>query len=92
MPRENTPIYINEDLTQLRNKLFYDARRMRKSEKIQAVWTQDGNIIIKRTSSSEPEVIKTHGDLRNSMYQDDAAEFTNDDNVDDTDFDSNYSY
>ncbi len=46
MPRESPSIYVNEDLTQLRNKLFYDARLKKKAEKIYATWTQDGNVII----------------------------------------------
>ena len=57
MPREDPPIYINEDLTQPRNKLFYDARCLRKTKKIHATWTQEGNHCKsyrhKRTSPSQ---------------------------------------
>ncbi len=67
MPREDHPIYINEDLTTRRNKLFYDARSMKKSGKLTAVWTQEGNVIIKTSESSEPIPVKTQSDLRNVL-------------------------
>ncbi len=68
MPREDQPVYINEDLTQPRSKLFFTARRLKKSEKIIATWTQDGKIFVKVTDSSEPVLIKTHADLRNEVF------------------------
>ncbi len=71
MPRENQPIYINEDLTLRRNKLFYDARSMKKSGRLTAVWTQEGNIIIKTSESSDPLPVKTHRDLRNALNPED---------------------
>ncbi len=70
MPRENQPIYINEDLTIRRNKLFYDARGLKKSGRLTAVWTQEGNIIIKTSESSEPIAVNTQSDLRNVLYPD----------------------
>ncbi len=57
MPRVEAPIYINEDLTLMRSKLFYDARCKKKAGKITAVWTQEGTIIIKTNDSSEPQQI-----------------------------------
>ncbi len=68
MPREDTPIFINEDLTTFRNKLFYDARCKKKSNKIHSVWTQEGSIVIKVTDTSEPVVISSHADLRNAVF------------------------
>ena len=70
MPREDQPIYINEDLTIRRNKLFYDARSSKKSGRLTAVWTQEGNIIIKTSEASEPIAVKTQSDLRNVLYPD----------------------
>ena len=70
MPREDPPIFINEDLTTFRNKLFYDARCKKKSNKIHSVWTQDGSIVIKVTETSEPVVIRYHADLRNAVFDD----------------------
>ena len=41
MPREDPAIFINEDLTQARNKLFYDARCMKKQNQfcLDTGWT-----------------------------------------------------
>ena len=41
--QENNPIYINKDLTPHRSKLFFEARKLRKREKIFGTWTQAGN-------------------------------------------------
>ncbi len=68
MPREDPAIFINEDLTQSRNKLFYDVRCMKKQDKIKSVWTQDGNIIVKVSDTSDPVPIQTHRDLSNVLY------------------------
>ena len=90
MPREDQPIYINEDLTQRRNKLFYDARSMRKSGRLAAVWTQEGNIIIKTSESSDPVAVKTNSDLRNALHPDDNMDKLeyNSDIIDYLDYDS----
>ena len=90
MPREDQPVYINEDLTQPRSKLFYTARHMKKSEKILATWTQDGNIFVKVTDSSEPNLIKNHRDLRNAVFpgSDIRSYYSESSNVEDTDMDS----
>ncbi len=67
MPRETQPIYINEDLTLWRNKLFYDARSLKKSGRLTAVWTQEGTIFIKTSESSDPVAVKTHSEMRNAL-------------------------
>ncbi len=72
MPREDPPIYINEDLTQPRNKLFYDARCLRRTEKIHATWTQEGNVIVKVTDTSKPVPVRTHRELRSAVFSDSA--------------------
>ena len=47
--RKKTPkyhenqIYINEDLTTFRAKLYYDIRQLVKRKKIHSAWTQQGN-------------------------------------------------
>ncbi len=75
MPREDRQIYINEDLTTRRNKLFYDARSLKKSGRLAAVWTQEGNIVIKTSESCEPVAVKTQMDLKNVLNPD---EYTTD--------------
>ena len=90
MPRDDRPVYINEDLTQPRSKLFFTARRMKKSEKIIATWTQDGNIFIKVKDSSEPVLIKTHVELRNEVFpgSDNQSYCSESSNLEDTDLES----
>ncbi len=57
-------IYINEDLTLHRAKLFHDARKMKKQGRIHATWTQYGNIMVKRNSEDQPKAVYDHSDLR----------------------------
>ncbi len=57
-------IYINEDLTLHRAKLFHDARKMRKQGRIHATWSQFGNIMVKRSSEDQPKAVYDHSDLR----------------------------
>ena len=45
-------VYINEDLTKIRNKLLYDVRQLlkNKSSKVDGVWSTDGVILVKDTA------------------------------------------
>ena len=79
MPREDHPIYINEDLTTRRNKLFYDARSLKKAGRLAAVWTQEGNIIIKTSESSEPVQVETNSDLRYALQENTEQIYSNSD-------------
>ena len=90
MPREDPAIFINEDLTQSRNKLFYDARCMKKHDKIKAVWTQDGHVMVKLTVFSDPVPIQTNNDLRNAVYGDtELSGYSANEYEEDTDHESN---
>ena len=40
-------IFINEDLTTLRSRLFFKARQLKKRNTIQDCWTFDGLLLIK---------------------------------------------
>ncbi len=51
------PVFINEDLTQRRSQLFYEARRLKKQGKIFGVWSQHGNILIKVKERSQPKAV-----------------------------------
>lgn len=39
--------FLNEDLTQYRSKLLYEARKVVKAERAKGAWSSDGNILIK---------------------------------------------
>ncbi len=60
----NNSIYINEDLTTHRSKLFYHARKMRKAGKLFGVWSQDGNIMVKVKESSQPTAVQDYDALK----------------------------
>ncbi len=57
-------IFINEDLTIQRSKLFYQARMLRKRSKLFGVWTQNGNIMVKLEESSHPKSVKDYKTLK----------------------------
>ncbi len=57
-------IYINEDLTLHRAKLFHDARKLKKQGRLHSTWTQFGNIMVKRTIEDIPKAVYDHSDLR----------------------------
>ncbi len=63
MPRQENPIYINEDITTRRSKLFYDVRKMKRSGRIYKTWTQNGNIMIKLSEYSTPQHVMSYSDL-----------------------------
>ncbi len=59
----NRKVYINEDLTEAKAKLFFDCRRMVKRERLFGTWSQNGNIMAKVTSNSSPTEIQNHHEL-----------------------------
>ncbi len=61
---DGTPVYVNENLTLRRAKLFYDCRKWRRAKKLHSTWTQRGNIIVKVRESSSPTEIQNHNQLR----------------------------
>ncbi len=91
MPREDQPVYINEDLTLRRSKLFYDARCKKKAGRVSTVWTQEGTILMRINDSSQPLHIRTHRDLRDALYGNrsaDPSEYEDSDAFEDTDTDN----
>ena len=60
----SSPIYINEDLTNYRSKLFYHARKLRKAGKLYGVWSQDGNIMVKIAESDKPTAVQSYDNLK----------------------------
>ena len=61
-------IYINEDLTQHRARIFHDARKLVKKGKLRYTWTQNGNIMIRVTEDSPPTAVHSNEELQ-SMLQ-----------------------
>ena len=64
LTRIDDPLYINEDLTQYRSQLFYEARKIRKKGHLFGAWTQQGSIMVKVKSDDSPRVVSNHNDLK----------------------------
>ncbi len=57
-------IYINEDLTLQRAKLFHDARKLVKQKQLHSTWTQQGNIMVKKNEEDRPIAVYDNHELR----------------------------
>ena len=40
-------VFVNEDLTKLRSRLLFEARKLMKAEAVKGAWTSDGNVLVK---------------------------------------------
>ncbi len=56
-------MYINDDLTEFRQKLLYDARMLVKRKKLKGAWSQHGNVMV-LTDMGKPSAIFNYSDLR----------------------------
>ena len=56
-------IFINENLTQRRQELLAMARNMKRAQKLNWVWTVDGNIFARKKEDSRPVRINEPLDL-----------------------------
>ncbi len=57
-------IYINDRLTEHRQNVLYAARKLVKSHRIFAAWSQGGNILVRKTESSSIIQVDDHESLR----------------------------
>ncbi len=64
----NQPLFINEDLTDYRSQLFYEARKLRKRGHLFGVWTQQGNVMVKQTESDNPRAVGNHNELKTMCH------------------------
>lgn len=56
-------IYVNEHLTAIRSKLYFETRQLRKKKIIHSTWTQNGNVLIQMNESSPPVHILNQNSL-----------------------------
>ncbi len=70
LTNKDAPIFINEDLTQYRSQIFYEARKIRKRGGLFGAWTQGGNIMIKVNENDIPQAVSTYNKLK-TLVQDD---------------------
>jgi len=72
--RHFNSVYINEDLTRTRTKIFYHARQLLKTKQIENLWTTNGKIIMKEVNgtineTNTPEAFRTLVERLAPTYQ-----------------------
>ncbi len=80
---QNQNIYVNDHLTKHRQHLLYISRKLYKAKKVQAAWSQGGNILIRKIENGPVVQIHSHDDLAEIQQEEREEEHT------DTDPDSN---
>ena len=60
-PKQN--IYINDRITHHRQELFYSARKLCRSKKVFAAWTQTGNVLVRKSTNGPVIEIHKYSDL-----------------------------
>ena len=71
-PQKN--IYINDHLTEYRRNLFYTARQLVKRKKVFAAWSQQGNILIRKTEGDQVIQVHSHEHLAELQLIEDVSE------------------
>jgi hypothetical protein len=56
--------FFNDDLTKAKSDLFFQARTLKRDDKIFGCWTWDGKIFIRETEDSPPTLIRDKDELR----------------------------
>ena len=56
-------IYINENLTQSRKKLFWHARQKTMASNFKFYWTVNGNVYVRKSSDTDSLLIKNIDDI-----------------------------
>lgn len=65
----NAKLFINENLTNYRRRLFGNALSLRKEKIIANTWSLDGKIFIKVKETDKPKLIRSENDLANLNLQ-----------------------
>ena len=60
---------MNDDLTEFRSKLLYDARMLVRKRKLKGAWSQSGNIMV-LPENEKPCAIYSYRDLRTASGMD----------------------
>ncbi len=71
-PQKN--IYINDHLTEYRRNFFYTARQLVKRKKVFAAWSQQGNILIRKTEGDQVIQLRSHEHLAELQLLDEVPE------------------
>ncbi len=60
-------IYVNEDLTLHRARIYHDTRKLVKRGKLRYTWTQHGNVMIRVTEDSPPIAVYSTEELQSNL-------------------------
>lgn len=52
--KDDSAVYVNEQLTPFNRKLFYEAGLVKKEKKFAYLWFSDNKILLKKTQDSRP--------------------------------------
>ncbi len=80
-------IYVNDDLTNFRSKLLFDAHMLVRRKKLKGAWSQSGNIMVLR-ENEKPCAIYCYNDLRKYSGMDFYGEDTDGEHTDGDEFES----
>ncbi len=80
-PKKN--VYVNDMLTKHRQNLLFAARKLVKSKKLFAAWSQQGNILIRKTEVSNIIQVRDHPDLMKIKTDDPSSINQGEDNTSD---------
>ena len=56
-------IFVNENLTHNRKRLFWKAKQMAKANQFKYIWTANGKILVKKSDEANSLLIKNEHDL-----------------------------
>ena len=68
-PKKN--VYINDQLTKYRQNLLFASRKLVKSKRLFAAWSQHGSVLIRKTENSKIIAVQKHEDLMEIKHKDD---------------------
>ena len=64
---KNTGIYIAEDLNKDESSIFYQARQLRKSKKIESTWTENGDTFIREQPGSPSRILQQNDPILDQL-------------------------
>ena len=63
-------VYITENLTKYRAKIMFLAREMKRKKKISAAWTDEGIMKIRKTATSQTQIVHSVDELNRAVARD----------------------
>ncbi len=73
-PNPSKNVYINDRLTKHRQNVLFAARKLVKNKSLFAAWSQQGNVLIRKTKDSDIIMVQDHDQLMNIKLDEDPIE------------------